>query len=96
MENLIHNAIEHAGEDVTVLVGTTETGFYVEDDGPGIPKDERDDVFETGYSTAHDGTGLGLSIVQQITESHGWELDLTEGPMGGARFEVTDVEFASQ
>lgn len=96
LENLIHNAVEHAGEDVTVIVGTTVTGFYIEDDGPGIPTEERGDVFETGFSTARDGTGLGLSIVQQIAESHGWELHLTEGTMGGARFEITEVEFTQR
>ncbi|GAB7008184.1 sensor histidine kinase [Halorubrum trueperi] len=93
LENLIRNAIDHAGADVTVTVGATETGFYVEDDGPGVSIEERDDVFETGYSTAHDGTGLGLSIVKQIAEAHGWVIHLTDGTHGGARFEVSTSEF---
>ena len=50
------------------------------------------DVFETGYSTAGEGTGFGLSIVKQIANAHGWEVRVTEGPEGGARFEIAGVE----
>lgn len=57
LENLIRNAVEHAGQDVSIRVGALENGFYVEDDGPGIPVDDRDEVFEAGFSTAEDGTG---------------------------------------
>ncbi|CCQ32263.1 ATP-binding protein [Halorhabdus tiamatea] len=73
-------------------MGGLDDGFYVADDGPGIPVEEREDVFETGYSTNEDGTGFGLSIVQQIVESHHWEIRLTAGAEGGARFEITGVE----
>ncbi len=92
LENLIHNAVEHGGEDVTVRVGALPDGFFVEDDGPGIAGDERDSVFEPGYSASPDGTGFGLAIVKRIAEAHGWDLKLTEGPDGGARFEFTDIE----
>ena len=91
-ENLFRNAIEHAGPSVTVDVGTLPTGFYVEDDGPGIPPDDREAVLEIGYSTTDGGTGFGLSIVREIVEAHGWRIDVTEGSSGGARFDVTDVE----
>ncbi|MEF8786447.1 MAG: PAS domain S-box protein [Haloarculaceae archaeon] len=92
-ENLVRNAIEHGGDGVTVTVGTLDDGFYVEDDGPGIPPDDFDDVFDTSYSTSQDGTGFGLSIVKQIVEAHGWEIRVTEGAEGGARFEIVGVEF---
>ena len=52
LENLVRNAVEHGGEAVTVSVGELDTGFYVADDGPGIPEDERKDVFEVGHSTS--------------------------------------------
>ena len=91
-ENLFRNAIEHGGTDVSVRVGLLEDGFFVEDDGPGIPEDERADVVEAGYSTALDGTGFGLSIVQTVVDAHGWELDLGEGADGGARFEIHEVQ----
>ncbi|ELZ27059.1 integral membrane sensor signal transduction histidine kinase [Halogeometricum pallidum JCM 14848] len=92
-ENLIRNAIEHGGADVTVTVGELADGFYVEDDGPGIPEDDRDGVFDAGYSTAEDGTGFGLSIVTQVADAHGWDIRATEGTDGGARFEIRGVEF---
>lgn len=92
LENLLRNAIEHGGTDVTVTVGPLENGFYVEDDGPGIPQDEREDVFAAGYSTDKEGTGFGLNIVKQVAEAHNWEIRVTDGRDGGARFEITGVE----
>ncbi|WP_436902591.1 PAS domain-containing protein [Halovenus halobia] len=95
-ENLVRNAVEHGGDDVTVRVGELDAGFYIEDDGPGIPEDKRDDVFDAGYSTSDKGTGFGLSIVKQVVDAHNWEIHLTEGSEGGARFEITGVEFAAE
>jgi len=91
LENLFRNAIEHGGATVTVEVGRTDGGFYVADDGAGIPDDERDRVFEGGFSTSDDGTGLGLSIVQRITEAHDWTVSVGESRSGGARFDVEGV-----
>ncbi|WP_123124775.1 sensor histidine kinase [Halosegnis longus] len=88
-ENLYRNAIEHGGDGVTVRVGSIDGGFFIEDTGPGIPEDERDDVFESGYTTNPDGTGFGLAIVKRIVEAHGWKIKVTEGTDGGARFEVS-------
>ena len=96
LENLIRNAIDHGGEDVTVTVGDLEGGFYVADDGPGIPSDERDNVFETGYSTVDDGTGLGLTIVQAIADAHGWDIRVTNSEAGGTRFEILGVTVSDQ
>ena len=86
--------VEHGGRNVTVTVGDLADGFHVSDDGPGIPDEERDRVFESGYTTAREGTGFGLSIVAEIVEAHDWEVRATESADGGARFEVTGVEFA--
>jgi len=92
-ENLFRNAIEHSNNAVTISIGrTSETGFYVEDDGPGIPENNRGDVFEAGYSSERDGTGFGLAIVKRVAEAHGWEVSVTEGSDGGARFEFENVE----
>ena len=93
-ENLLRNSVEHGGEAVTVTVGELEDGFYVEDDGVGISAGERTDVFEAGYSTGEGGTGFGLHIVEQVATAHGWEVSVTDGAEGGARFEVSGVEFA--
>jgi len=93
--NLIRNAVEHGGESVSVTVGDLADGFYLADDGPGIPETERGNVFESGYTSAESGTGLGLSIVRDIAEAHGWSIDVTESDAGGARFEITDVRSVS-
>jgi len=57
--NLYRNAVEHGGPAVTVTVGDIGDGFFVADDGPGIPNEAHDEVFEVGYSTRPDGTGFG-------------------------------------
>ncbi|ELZ39865.1 HTR-like protein [Halorubrum californiense DSM 19288] len=74
---------------VTVTVRPSEDGFYIADNGPGIPPTERNIVFNPGYSTRSGGTGLGLAIVKQIVEAHEWEITLTAGESGGAKFEIT-------
>ena len=91
-ENLLRNAVEHAGDDVTVTVGDLADGFYLEDDGPGIAPHDRETVFDAGYSASADGTGFGLSIVRKIADAHGWDLRLVESDDGGARFEFENVE----
>jgi len=95
-ENLFRNAIEHAtvdseGGTLTVEVGPTPSGFYVQDDGPGVPNDDTDRIFESGYTTETDGTGLGLGIVRTMTEAHGWTVELDESH-DGARFVFDGVE----
>jgi PAS domain S-box-containing protein len=91
-ENLYRNSVEHAGSDSEVVVTDVEpsgrNGFSVADDGPGIPADDRERVFEHGYSTDSDGTGFGLSIVQSIAEAHGWSVTATESEFGGAKFDI--------
>jgi len=95
LENLMRNAVEHGGEAVTVTIGDLEDGFYIADDGSGIPVEERDQVFDAGYSTATEGTGFGLNIVQEIAEAHNWTARVAESDDGGAQFEITGVEFAA-
>jgi signal transduction histidine kinase len=73
---------------LTVTVGALADGFYVADDGEGISADEREMVFEPGYSTMNGGTGLGLAIVEQIIAAHDWNVTLTTADCGGARFEI--------
>ena len=96
IENLFRNAVEHGTDSVRITVGATDTGFYIADDGPGIPPDEREQIFETGYSTNTDGTGFGLAIVREIVEAHGWAVTVGESEAGGARFDITGVEFINR
>ncbi len=73
---------------LTVTVGALADGFYVADDGTGIPVDERETVFEPGHSGTNGGTGLGLAIVEQIVAAHDWNVTLTTADCGGARFDI--------
>ncbi|MEM4782140.1 MAG: histidine kinase N-terminal 7TM domain-containing protein [Halalkalicoccus sp.] len=79
---------EYGSETLRIRVGATETGFYVADDGSGIPTEELTDVFDRGYTTNEGGTGFGLAIVREIVEAHGWTIEATTGTDGGARFEI--------
>ncbi|MFB6183130.1 MAG: PAS domain S-box protein [Haloarculaceae archaeon] len=94
LSNLFRNALEHAGEDVAVTAGPLDfaEGFFVEDDGPGIPEDEREQVLQRGFTTAEDGTGFGLAIVAEIARAHDWTVSVTEGDDGGARFEFREAD----
>ena len=94
--NLVDNAIRYtpAGGEVTVRVRRNHAvTMEVEDDGPGIPADERDRVFERFYrgrdATQH-GSGLGLAIARDICHSHGARIDLATPDSGkGLRVRVT-------
>jgi len=90
-ENLFRNSIQHGAPDIRITVGTTDEGFFVADDGPGIPADDRKNVFDPGYSTAEAGTGLGLNIVRQLIEAHGWEIRVADADTG-TRFEVSGLK----
>ena len=95
-ENLCQNAVDHGWSDVSVTIGKTADGFYVADDGPGIPPEKQDDIFETGYTTSQDGTGLGLQIVTQVVQAHDWSISVTTSESGGARFDITGVTFTER
>lgn len=95
VENLFRNAIEHNEQAVRIRVGELDDGFYIEDNGSGIPDSHQEWVFETGYTTITEGTGYGLGIVSQIVAAHGWDITISESEMGGIRFDITGVQFAA-
>lgn len=86
-ENLFKNAIDHAGEDVTITVRDIDEGIAIGDDGNGIPDDEIDQIFDRGY-TGGNGTGFGLAIVEEIVNAHDWSIKVGESDMGGAEFRI--------
>jgi len=98
LENVFRNSVEHGRDSpddplsVRVGYGTLRgdgeavPGFYVEDDGIGLPEDA-DRVFDSGFTTEESGTGLGLAISERIAEAHGWTAHALAGADGGARFE---------
>lgn len=100
LENLFRNSVEHGSADrlddpITVRIGPLgDAGFFVEDDGVGIPEHEREKVFDSGYTTNERGTGFGLATVRQIADAHGWSVRATDADGGGARFELRFVEDA--
>jgi len=94
--NLFKNAVEHGGRDVTISVGEIPDGFYVEDDGSGIPAEKRCRVFGAGFTTDADGIGLGLTFVARLAETYDWQCSVTQNDAGGARFEFTGVELADE
>lgn len=67
---------------MTVTVGTHPEGFHVADDGPGIPAESSEDVFDARYATSKGATGPELSIGRRILEAHGWEVSVAESPDG--------------
>lgn len=91
LENLFHNAVVHAGPTVTVRVRITDSGFCVGDDGPGIPEDRWERVFESGRRSGGEGAGLGLTIADRIAAAHGWTMSVVDGEQGGACFKVEGV-----
>lgn len=106
-ENLFRNAIEHNDDPVVIRLGIHDTltnstrgdtkrAFHVSDDGCGIPKDKRDQVFEIGETTTRDGTGLGLPIIKRIAEAHRWNVNVIESLDGGAKFVFSGIDIDEQ
>ncbi|MEL7293442.1 MAG: ATP-binding protein [Pseudomonadota bacterium] len=93
--NLITNALHAVAEqeDKQVVISTHIDQqwlfIYVDDNGPGIPFDQRAQLFEPFYTTKKNGLGLGLSISQQIMQAMNGRLQVNESPLGGARFIIS-------
>jgi signal transduction histidine kinase len=92
LHNLVRNAIEAAGKGGHVVVFTRDdphsTVAVVDDDGPGIPADDRQHMFELFFTKKRGGTGLGLPLARRAIQDHGGEIEVLDRPGGGARFVV--------
>ena len=92
LTNLIDNAARH-GDNVAVSgqLNGNILEFIIDDDGPGIAEDMREEVFRPFFRLDHSrnvatgGTGLGLSIARDIVRSHGGDIVLSDSPLGGLR-----------
>jgi signal transduction histidine kinase len=87
LETCLRNAVEHAGSEVTVVVGGTDDGFFLADDGPGVNSEDCEALVDRGHTTVDGGTGFGLAIVADIARAHGWAVRVTESTDGGLRLE---------
>jgi signal transduction histidine kinase len=91
LTNLLQNAIVHAGGKGLIHVEVSADGaFQVSDEGPGIPPEQREQIFTPFYRLRPSsvGTGLGLHLVQEIVARHGGDISVLDVPGGGARFRV--------
>ena len=92
LANVVSNAVRHAGR-VSVRASRSRDSIeiVVDDDGPGIPEDAREDVFKPFYridgsrNPATGGTGLGLTIARDVMRGHGGDIRIETAPGGGVR-----------
>ena len=90
LTNLVDNARRHSGRIAlsAASVGEHSVQVLIDDDGPGIPPEEREAAFRPFASFTAGGTGLGLTISRDIVRAHGGEIDLIDSPLGGLRARV--------
>jgi PAS domain S-box-containing protein len=91
--NLIENALAHSDGDRVLITAGESDGIVtvtVEDDGKGVPDDEKERILEKGYKGAEStGSGLGMHLAARIAETYDGEFDVRDSELGGARFDVT-------
>jgi two-component system sensor histidine kinase FlrB len=90
-QNLITNSIQAmtSGGEITLQLSTENAGsidFIIEDTGPGIPDDIKENIFDPFFTTRSQGTGLGLAVVKVIARAHGGEVWCEPGTNDGIRF----------
>jgi two-component system, OmpR family, sensor histidine kinase PrrB len=91
IDNAIANAVKHGGAtEVRLAVSSSSDGVrvVVDDNGSGVPEEERSTVFERfarGSTASRSGSGLGLAVVAQQAELHGGAASLGASPLGGAQ-----------
>jgi len=98
--NLILNASQAVGENGRIQfsignAGKSEAVIEVRDDGPGVPPENRLEIFKPYFTTHQKGTGLGLAIVQQIVFAHGWEIECVANEPRGAVFRISHLKVAT-
>ncbi len=90
--NLEENSIRHSdGSRLRIRGEVTENEVtcIIEDDGRGIPDEEKEKIFEKGYTTDEErGTGLGMFLVKTLLDIYGGSIEVKDSELGGARFDV--------
>ncbi len=95
--NLVLNAVQAVGENGRIEImaeknGAAEATVKVGDDGPGVPPENRQEIFKPYFTTNQKGTGLGLAVVQQIVLMHGWEIECQANQPKGALFCISHLK----
>ena len=98
--NLLINAVQavERGGDIEVVArkcNSHEAELEIRDTGPGVPADQRSEIFKPYFTTHQKGTGLGLAVVQQIVLAHGWEIECLGNEPVGALFRISHLKLAS-
>jgi len=98
--NLLINAVQavERGGDIEVAAWKENSQgviLEVRDNGPGVPEEQRLEIFKPYFTTHQKGTGLGLAVVQQIVLAHGWEIECRSNEPRGAIFRITHLRLAS-
>ena len=99
--NLLINAVQAAerGGDIEVAVWKQNGAgavLEIRDNGPGVPQEQRAEIFKPYFTTHQKGTGLGLAVVQQIVLAHGWEIEYVPNEPRGAIFRITHLTPAAR
>lgn len=95
--NLLLNAFQAVGEQGRIQflarrTSATEACLEISDDGPGVPPENRREIFKPYFTTHQKGTGLGLAVVLQIVQAHGWEIECLPNEPKGALFRITHLK----
>ncbi|MGC9326476.1 MAG: sensor histidine kinase, partial [Candidatus Hinthialibacter sp.] len=98
--NLLINSIQAVSQAGTIeihlkRVSALEACMEIQDNGPGVPKENQDKIFQPYFTTNENGTGLGLAMVRQIVMSHGWSIDYIDAPNQGATFRISGMKIAA-
>ncbi len=89
LTNLVENARRHGGRiAISATAEARAVVVLVDDDGPGIPDDRREQMFRAFESGSSGGTGLGLTIARDIIQAHGGDIWLERSPLGGLRARI--------
>lgn len=98
--NLLINAVQSVGDGGEIKIQVQRTGpagaaLSIRDNGPGVPPENRQEIFKPYFTTHQKGTGLGLAVVQQIVLAHGWEIVCLPNEPHGAEFRITHLKVAA-
>jgi signal transduction histidine kinase len=95
--NLVLNSIQAVTAQGVIRLRASrrsneEAFIEISDNGPGVPAENRSEIFKPYFTTHAEGTGLGLSVVQQIVQAHGWEIQCLGNEPAGALFRISHVK----